>query len=430
MLVGDDLGPQLGCYGDAQAGTPHMDSLAATGTRFSRAYVTQASCSPSRSSILTGLYPHQNGQLGLAHRGYSMHRAYPNLFSELHGAGYRTGILGKLHVRPTEAFPLDMSRQGAWWTQDMPEVQAESEGFMKAGSDPFFLSINFVDPHRPYQHRAHGQPERLMTPFDVEPFPFLGLDAPSVREEVAGYYNAVRRMDAGVGRLLASLDRLGLADNTLVILIGDHGPPFARAKTTCYEAGLHIPMIVRWPGVTTEGATSHAFASTVDLLPTVLDACGVDCPPVAGESLRRPLTGDLGGWRRVLCGEYTSHGRTTYFPRRSIRDDRFKLIHNLVPELGNPVRGVDGGSSWTVSRDPALDDTRIREAYDTYANPPEYELYDLERDPHEWDNLSGRPEHWAPEATLRRRLVSWRDDTDDSTLDPEQLAALTARHTS
>ncbi|MCP4639118.1 MAG: sulfatase [bacterium] len=431
LVTTDDQGVHAGCYGDPYARTPNLDKMAAEGVRFTRAYVTQASCSPSRSSIFTGLYPHQNGQIGLAHRGYSMHEGIPTMPAVLKAAGYRTGVIGKVHVGPKEALPFDwfggVTTPG---TRRVKLVADRAEIFLReTGDAPFFLMVNYFDPHRPLADQSDGVPERPLQPEEVKPFPFLGLDTPKVRGEVAAYYNCVERADAGLGLLLDLLERTGKASNTLVVYLGDHGAPFTRSKTTCYEAGVQVPFVVRWPGRTAAGRANDGFASTVDLLPTVAEAAGLDLPaPVAGRSLVPLLEGRTVEWRSTLCTEYTSHGRKNYFPRRAIRDDRFKLILNLTPERGNPVGGVDGCAAWQASRDSALEGTKIREVYDTYRNPPPVELYDLENDPYEFENLAGKAESAEVEAGLMAQLEAWRKETEDPLLDPEALATLTREH--
>jgi len=236
-------------------------------------------------------------------------------------------------------------------------------------------------------------------------------------------------MDAGIGLLMDELAAAGRADDTLVLFLGDHGPPFCRAKTTCYEAGLHVPIIVRWPGRAKAGAVCDKLVSTVDILPTFLDAAGVEHPAgLAGRSLVPLLAGQDVPWRETLCAEYTSHIPGGYYPRRSIRDGRYKLILNLLPDRPNPITAVDGCGSWRVSRDDKLIGTDARRAFDTYHHPPAEELYDLREDPVEFHNLAGMPACAEILARLRQQLQSWREETDDPLLDPAKLAALTRKH--
>ncbi len=431
LITTDDQGVQAGCYGDPQARTPHMDQLAAEGVRFGRAYVTQASCSPSRSSMFTGLYPHQNGQLGLAHRGYAMKAGMQTMPALLKAAGYRTGVIGKVHVGPSDALPWDwQGRISTMGTRDVRHVAERAGAFLsEVKKDPFFLMVNYFDPHRPYVNQDKGLPAEPVTGEEAKPFSFLGLDTPKIRKEVAGYYNSISRADTGLGMLLRELAAAGKAENTVVIFLGDHGPPFTRGKTTCYEAGLHIPLIVRWPGRAKASHVTDALVSTVDLLPTVLAAAGLPAPKsTAGKSLAELLEGKTPNWRGTLCAEFNSHGVKSYFPRRSIRDDRYKLILNLLQDRPNPSKGVDGCAAWKAAQDPVYDGTPVRVLYDHYDNPRRVELYDLQEDPDEFKNLAGDTAYADIEKRLLGQLQAWREETSDPLLDADTLAKLTDLH--
>lgn len=429
LMTADDLGPHLGCYGDATARSPNLDALAGEGVRFRNACVTQASCSPSRSSIFTGRYPHENGQLGLAHRGYCMHPDQQTLTKVLRSAGYRCGVIGKVHVQPAEDVAFDWTGIGHGKTRDVHAVHASASQFLDGcASDPWMLMVNVFDPHRKLFDQVEGLPEEPFTGDDVRAFPFLGLNDADVREEVAGYYNCATRVDMIVGLLMEELQRRDVADDTMVIFLGDHGPPFTRAKTSCYEAGVRIPLIVRPPGGCAARATD-ALVSTVDLLPTIAAATGAELArPVTGRSLMPLLRSPGGSWRDTLCCEFNTHGPRNWYPRRSIHDARFKLIHNLLPGRESPIKGVDGCAAWAASRRGRYEGTWIREMYDTYHAPPEFELYDLHDDPIEHRNLAGAAAYAGVEARLRDALRRWREETSDPLLDEATLRSMTRRH--
>jgi len=430
LITADDLGPQLGCYGDAQARTPHLDQLAADGVRFTHAWVTQASCSPSRSSMFTGLFPHQNGQLGLSHRGYSMTPGWPTLPKVLKDAGYRTGVIGKIHVQPEKDLPFDFRITNAGRTGNVQAVDGDVRKFLaETGGQPFFLMLNYVDPHRPFHQQIEGLPAKPHTADDTAPFPFLGLDTPKVRAEVAGYYNGAERVDHAIGLVRAALRDAGHADDTVILFIGDHGPPFTRGKTTCYEAALRIPYLVYWPGNQRPGTVCDSLVSTVDILPTFCAAAGIAAPEnIEGRSLAPLLSGDTAGWREYLAGEYNSHGPANWYPRRAMTDGRYKLIQNLLRDRPNPVLGVDGCKAWGESRLPQFDGAAIRVVYDRHQRPPAEEFYDLEADPNEFVELSSSPQHAAALDRLRGQLNRWRLATADPFLDPAELARQTAAH--
>ncbi len=435
FITSDDLGLQLSCYGDTVIETPRLDAFAASGVQFDIAYVAQASCSPSRSAMFTGLFPHANGQYGLTAGGYfalhpHLHDAtIPNILKRI---GYRTGIIGKLHVAPGNSFQFD-SRLGSHIDAlDMKLVAERASKFMaESGDEPFFLMVNYTDPHayRPkgtksntigdwsFRDQVKGIPETLVEPSEKTVLPFQRIDSPEQRKRVAGYYNSVKRLDVGVGMLLETLKRHGHDDNTLVIFIGDHGPPFDRGKMSCYEGSLRIPFLVRWPGVT-RPMRSSAMVSTVDILPTILDATGATSDvEMHGQSLRPVLENADAPWREYLAGEYHLHG-PPWYPRRAIRDARYRLIHNLLAGKAKPKPFVDGDIGYVTSREERYDGTPVRAAFDILNDPPEFELYDLENDPWEFHNLAGKAEHAEAEQRMKAALEAWRQETDDPALDP------------
>ncbi len=434
FITADDLGPVLSSYGETLIRTPHLDRLAASGVRFEVAYVTQASCSPSRSSMFTGLYPHATGQYGLTNTGLALHphlrdATIPNLLKK---AGYRTGIIGKLHVAPEESFQFDFRHTESAKTRNVRWVAQMADRFwQETGGQPFFLMVNYSDPHAfrdpedprkwYFPPQVNGLPERPIAPSAKTIFPFQQIDTPAQRERTANYYNAVLRLDDGVGMLLEVLEKHGHAGDTLIIFVGDHGPPFARGKTTVYEAALRVPFLVRWPGVS-KPMVSKAMVSTVDILPTILDAAGVPAPEkLHGRSLRRVASEPNAPWRQYLAGEFHFHGIRPFYPRRAVRNSRYKLIHNLLAGRAKPSTGIDGDPAWRISREARYDGTAVRRAFDTFGDPPEFELYDLEKDPIEFDNLAGRPEYRQIQEELRRALLEWRRDTDDPFLDPAAI---------
>jgi len=256
----------------------------------------------------------------------------------------------------------------------------------------------------------------------------------------ANYYNCLMRLDAGIGMLLDQLRQSGKADNTLVIYIGDHGAQFSRGKCSVYEAGLRIPMIVRYPGVSKPGLVRDELASTLDLLPTVLAAVAASAPKnLAGRSLVPLLRGTSPEetevpWRTHLFGVTTGSAPSLYYPQESVRDARYKLIVS-------PVRGRSNARAvaylnqrnahfiaGTNQQEIDASEPHVRAAYARYLNPPEMELYDLENDPNEWYDLADDPQ-FAPE---RQRLLSvlrqWQTDIRDPLADPDMLQQFTAEH--
>ena len=446
LIVSEDNGPELGCYGDPYARTPNLDRLASEGVRFNRAYVPQAGCSQSRASFLTGLYPHQHGQIGLATWGFRLYRDdTPNLPRSLKAAGYRTGLIGKLHVNPESAFPFDVHEiPGANFNRkQLADYATHAADFITASDQPFFLSVNYPDAHDPWLRQVEGLPKSPQTGAEVKAMPYLGIDPPEMREMIADYYNSLARLDALVGDLLAVLEKSGKADNTLVIYLGDHGADFLRGKRTCYEGGLRIPLLLRWPGHIAPQVREE-LVSTIDLMPTVLAAAGAaDVPGLAGRALQPLFTPAAADWRTHLFAEYHTHAAAAnYHPQRSVRSDRFKLIENLLPDTLNPdyadtLRKLEGdarrrgeiGLESRLSQAIAAARPEVRAAYAVMEKPPRYELYDLQNDPHEFHNLATEPAHAATLADLQQRLTTWREQTHDPLLDPNHLQRLSAEVT-
>ena len=427
LITSEDNGPELGCYGEPYVQTPNLDRLAESGVRFDRAFVTQAGCSQSRSSILTGLYPHQNGQIGLATWDFRMYREDTlNVVRSLKDAGYRTGIIGKLHINPASAFPFDF--------KDLPTANFDRKKlgryanlageFMKASAEPFFLMVNYPDAHRPFIPQVDDLPEKPLTGADVKPLAYMGVDHPDLRQQTADHYNCMSRLDTLIGNLLEKLKNSGKSDNTLVIYLGDHGADLLRGKRTCLESGLRIPLIASWPGKTKAGQGRQELVSTIDLFPTILEASGADAPNalLPGRSLLPLLRGDAPDWRPYLFAEWHLHGLFNFFPQRSVRGERYKLIHNLAPQLENPEFDFVIGRHFPKVKTSVIESNPVVAAgYRSMKHAPEFELYDLENDPYEFKNLSGDRDHQVILERLKKQLFAWQDKTNDPLRHPDVL---------
>ena len=442
LIVSEDNGPELGCYGDPFANTPHLDRLASEGIRFDRAFVPQAGCSQSRASVLTGLYPHQHGQLGLATWRFRLYREdTPNLPKSLKAAGYRTGIIGKLHINPASAFPFDFHEiTGAnFGRKNLQDYARHAKSFIESDDRPFFLSVNYPDAHDPWIRQVDGLPKRPLSADDVKSFAYMGIDPPGLREMVADYYNCMSRLDSLVGDLLSVLDRSGKASNTIVVYLGDHGPDMLRGKRTCYEGGLRIPMMIRWRGKI-DAQTRHEFVSTIDLMPTLLAAAQAEMPKgLPGQNLQ-PLFDEEStpSWRQYLFAEYHTHAAAAnYFPQRCVRNERYKLIESLLPDTVHPdyadtIRKLHGDHSERETDSPldlhaAIDNATpaVNAAYQIMKRPPRYQLYDLQSDPFEFQNLADSSEHTVPFDELKQQLNQWRLKTNDPLMNPLNLRKLT-----
>ena len=423
LLIGDDHGPQLGAYGDPVARTPHLDDLAARGTRFSHAFAAVSSCSPSRAVMLTGLYTHQNGQYGLAHAVHNQHTFdwVETLPALLHKAGVRTGIVGKKHVEPTAVYPFDVEIAGKTLAgnRDVAAMAKAAAEFLQGSAGrPFFLVMGFSDPHRPFQGRKTfpGVPPLVATDPSRVPVPSFLPDAPEVRADLADYYDSVARLDAGVGLVIAELRKAGREGDTLVVYLGDNGMPFPGAKTNLYDAGIRLPLIVVSPAAARRGVTSRAMVSFVDLAPSVLAWMGVAGPSryaLSGRSWIPILEqDDATGWDEVFAS-HQFHEIQMYYPMRAVRTRSHAYIRNLAAERSYPIaKDILESLSWkaVLGGRPGQAGTRSLEAY---LHRPAEELYDLERDPGQTKNLAGDPAFAGILAEMRQKLAALADRTND-----------------
>ncbi len=416
LLVADDLGLDLGCYGHPKVRTPNLDALAASGVRFTHAFATTASCSASRAVLYTGLYTHANGQFGHAHQPHNFHThaAVLSLPRVLRDAGYRTGVIGKLHVQPASVYPFDLEIGGG---RNLVEMADRAGQFFRDGDKPFCLIVGFTDPHRagkgfgndkPYK----GVPEVKYDPKDVL-VPYFLPDQPEVRQELAEYYQAVSRLDHGVGLVLAALKKAGRADDTLVVFLSDNGIPFPGAKTTQYDPGLRLPLLVSSPSLKTRGLINQAMVNWVDITPTLLDWAGVKAPPLHGRSVLPILEAEKpADWDRVF-GSHVFHEITNYYPMRTVRTRAHKYILNLASPLPFPFASdLYGSKTWqgVLSRGDKLMGERNVAAY---VERPREELYDLAKDPHELKNVAGDPAYAAVLKDLRGQVKEWQQRTRD-----------------
>jgi N-sulfoglucosamine sulfohydrolase len=431
LLIADDLGMQVGCYGDTVAKTPNIDALAKTGTRFTNGFASVSSCSPSRAAILTGMPTHQNGQYGLAHATHNQYafRNVKGLPALLGPAGYRSGVIAKLHVQPKEVFPFDVEIPGNG--RNPVQIAEQTKKFVAdCGEKPFFLLVGFTDPHRAAKGFANDMkfpPEVPVVKFDPKtvPVPYHLPDNAETRAELAEYYQSVARLDHGVGLVLKVLEDAKQLDNTLVIFLSDNGIPFPGAKTTLYDAGIHLPLVIRAPGQKA-GVVSPAMVSWTDVAPTVLDWCSVKPTPAGkkdpvmpGRSMLPVLEQEKpAGWERVFAS-HQFHEITMYYPMRAVRTPTHKYILNLAHPLEYPsASDLWGSDMWqgVLKRGDKLMGQREVKAY---LHRPKEEFFDLATDPNELNNLMldkkwlADPANQALVATHKGWLAEWRKKTAD-----------------
>ncbi|HEX9973580.1 MAG TPA: sulfatase [bacterium] len=452
LLISDDHGiDQLGCYGNQNIKTPYLDQMAAEGVRFTHAFCVAASCSASRGSILTGLYTHQNGQFGHQHNWhhFSLHAWVETLPALLKRNGYQTGIIGKLHVAPQEQLPFDyiVPEKNIMGNRDVKTMADKAgEFFARDKNNPFFLLIGYSDPHRSAQGMSDmknvenfsgfgndrdypGIEPTNYDPADVHVPDFLP-DTPDVREELADQYQSITRLDTGIGKVLENLRKSGRYEDTLIIYISDNGIPFPGAKTTIYDSGVHLPMIVCSPDVGKSGQENHAMISFVDLVPTILDWTGTEVHDykLPGKSFLPILNQqNTNGWDEVYFS-HTFHEITMYYPMRGVRTRRYKYILNLFPELEYPfATDLFISKTWQGILKRKSKMMGKRKVSDYLRHPAE-ELYDIEQDPAESENLAGVPEFQNVLLEMREKLKKMREETDDPWLIIDNYNANRALH--
>lgn len=424
LLISDNQNKQdCGCYGNDVVQTPHIDKLARQGVRFLDAFATTASCGPSRAVIYSGLQTHANGQYGHGHgiHTFTLQSKVQTVFALLGAAGYHTALLGKQHTTHPDSYPFTFNRRVSG--RDVTRLADVARDFIReAGNEPFFLTIGYSDPHptsieRPGWSVIRQDPQVPTVQYDTADVivPRYLTDRPEVREGIAGYYQQISRLDHGIGQVLKVLDESGRADETLVIFTSDHGSSEPGAMGNHYEPGIQIPMIVRHPDGIGQGTTSSALVTLADLTPTILDWTDSQGPsyPLHGRSFLPVLGTDTPtGWDQVMLS-HVCHEVTMYYPMRTIRNRRYKLIWNVDwrSEYPLPIDTLRR-ATWTETMrrgDPSIGRRSIKK----FLFRDQIELYDLQADPDEVFNLANHTEHQSLRKNLTEQLTSWLEETGD-----------------
>ncbi|WP_274365594.1 sulfatase-like hydrolase/transferase [Paenibacillus thermotolerans] len=407
FITSHDLGRHLNSYGATSVRSDCLDALARSGVMFSNAFTTAPQCSPARSSIMTGKYPHSNGVMGLAHAEFAWYLPQEEtpLPEWLKKHGYRTALIGTQHVarKPSdigfeEAIPGSLSKFASASAVDWLEKYKRTS---PADRRPFYLEIGFEEAHRHYSQNGLNEPDASKG----TKAPRWLSDYPGVEREMAALQGDILELDKAIRKVLDKVDELGLRDNTLIVFTSDHGLDFPRAKGTLYDPGIEVPLIVHWPnGGLTGGRVYDPLISHIDIMPSILEALGLPQPQgVQGRSFLPLLEGKHYERRTEIFAEKTYH--TTYDPLRCVRTERYKLIMHF-----NTYDTVDVPIDAKAS--PAY-----REFLDEWVVPNPYcELYDLKLDPLEKRSVADAPEYREIRKELLRKLHDWMHRTDDPLL--------------
>jgi len=408
-IIWHDLGRHLGCYGVEQVKSPNLDKLASEGIIFENCYCSSPLCSPSRGSIMTGRYPHNNGLIGLTHRGWEFNKDERFLPQLLNSSGYQTALFGFQHeVTHGEGKILgyEVSLEGHSDAVDVagdpkyePDVASWFNQWVKHERDidkPFFATVGLRWVHRPHMLGEYTEEDLKKVKI-----PAYLPDTMEIRRDIAAYQGLIERADSIVGDILKAVDSAGIKDDTIILFTTDHGSDYPRAKSTLYDPGIGVALIMRVPGAPVELKNVKSLISNVDFLPTMLESAGVSIPDnIQGKSFWPMLSGKEYRKREEIFAERTWQG--TYDPIRCIRTDKYKLIRNFLPgwpPLVCPEFVKNVG-------------TEVLERHFGYARP-EYELYDMIQDPDENNNLAGQADYIDIEKDLKERLSKFLEDSGD-----------------
>lgn len=412
LITADDLGwKELGCFGNGDVKTPNIDRLARGGVRFINAFVAASSCSPSRASIITGQYPHTNGVTGLTHvfKRRALPPFYRTLPSMLANAGYNTALAGKWHVSPY--LPVSWYGYNERLSGMLPKEMLIRDGgriidfIQRNRANRFYLEINYMNNHRDDDGEFAQDPGFPVNLEKIHVPKYWALpDWPEIREETARYYSQTGKMDSMIGEVLDTLDRLDLSGNTMVIFVSDNGAPFPGNKMTLYDRGIGTPLIIRWPSRIRPGRFLTDLASTIDIMPTVLEAAGIAVPgAIQGASMLPQAVGRARGRaREAVFAEMTDH--VLHVPMRAVRTNRWKYIRNY----SDSAVGLDQNNHMEWAH-------RLCEL----PNQPWKrqrvleELYDLAADPNEQKNRAESGKHAPILAKMRALLDKHMKDSAD-----------------
>lgn len=410
LFITHDQGQFLGCYDTPQTPnslhTPNLDKLAKDGIRFTNYFCTAPQCSPSRGSIQTSLYPHQNGLMGLVNLGWTLpphNKTIPMYLSE---NGHTTHLLGLQHESiDVNTLGYDtVSKRMKDYKYDTKIMLSEYKKFFEKHKDdkkPFFANLGVIEIHRPFD--IWSEP---LDPKTVKVPPFLP-ETDKVREDLGLFYGIINPVDETIGKIIEILDKTGLRENTLFIYTTDHGSPFPRAKCTLYDPGIKTLLIMNCPNNVffSSGKVFEQMISNIDLMPTLLDFIGAEIPEnIEGKSFLPILKDITLPFRNEIFTEKNYHDM--YDPMRSVRTKEFKYIRNFEPSEYLYELPIDIERS--LSGQNLKDKIKMKR--------PEEEFYDLKEDPLEFNNLAYNLTYNNALLELRQKLRDWMEKTDDPLL--------------
>jgi N-sulfoglucosamine sulfohydrolase len=411
FIIGDDISwDDLGCYGNKKIHTPNLDKLAAEGMKFTNMYLTSSSCSPSRTSILTGRYPHNTGAAEL-HTPLPAHLLFfPELLKK---QGYYSALVGKWHEGPETKRAYDTLLVDPVKNGEGAEEQWISLLRSRPKEKPFFFWLAPLDAHRPWssEFNLQGHDHALA---EVE-IPTTLVDTKETRLDLTKYYDEIARLDYHLGELLLELEKEGLSENTIIIFMADNGRPFPGSKTRLYDRGIKAPFIVKWPQAVGRNQVCKSLISSIDIGPTILDAAGISShASFQGISFLKLLKQPDQRFRNFVFAEHNWHDYEAY--ERAVRTPDFLYIVNGRPNLdnGGPIDANQSPSAdalKTAHKKGTLNDFQK----DIFTKPrlPE-ELYDCKKDALQSKNQISNKVYAVQKSQLRSILKKWQTQTGDT----------------
>lgn len=404
FYITDDIGwNDLGCYGNSVVKTPNIDQLATSSMVFDNAYLASSSCSPSRASIATSRYPHNHGAPEL-HTRINLEKQ-PFFPRQLKEAGYYTIFNGKAHGFEIDSITWDTAPPAKG-----PGLQEDWVNLLKNRdkSKPFFAWFASVDAHRKWQFTNEAP---VYDPSVIEVPPML-YEGPMTRQDLADYYHEVSRTDYYMGELIKELKAQGVYENTIIVHCSDNGRPFPRCKTRCYDSGMKTYLLVYGPGI--KPGRSNSPVSVIDIGPTLLDFAGIPTDKrMQGVSFRKVLTNPEAKSRDFTFSEQNWHVFQAH--QRMVRFGNWMYIKNNFPERRANCQESNllypaGKELWEAWENGLT----LPEQEDVFRIPrPEEELYNVKKDPYQFDDLSEDPLYRAVLDSMRQIMAVWVRETGD-----------------
>ncbi len=432
IIMADDCTyNDLPLYGGRNARTPNIDSLAAQGLTFNRAYLSEAMCQPCRAELYSGQFPLRNGC------AWNHSASRPDLMSmpqRLRPLGYRVGLAGKDHVKPRKAFPFEQVGgfdPNCVRDPTRPHDLGAVNEFLRRSDEPFCLVVALVEPHVPWVMGDASQypPGKILLPPNI-------ADTPRTRSDFGKYLAEITYMDGQVGELLDALDQAGKADDTLVLFTSEQGSQFPGCKWTNWDTGVHTALVARWPGKVAAGKRTDAIIQYADVLPTFLHAAGGPASPpgLDGRSFLPVLTGESKTHRDYAFGIHNNVPEGPRYPIRTVTDGEWRYIRNLLPEemyiekhlMGSKGDGKLNNPYWATWVFESWNQPAIYNLVKRYTRRPAEQLYHTAKDRYEMTNLASDPQHAEIKQRLRQKLDQWMASQGDPGAPEDTMEAIQA----